>query len=262
MSTVDKALGLLSFFSLSKAEWGLSDIARAAGLDKATTLRLLRAMAGHRMIEQDRETKKFRLGPAFLTLARVREESVPLTTVLNRWLDDLAETTGETAHASIATPTALTTISISEPRRSTRVWVDPSQPLPFHATASGLVYLAFGPDEVREKFRHGDRLETFTDRTPSERSTVWQLVEQVRQTGFAVGSQTFEDEAVGIAVPLFDGSGLAQGAMAVVSPTMRLDDDLKQKITRRLMQATLDAGEGLGSKIPASFRQLAEAYVR
>ena len=68
MTTVDKALNLLGFFSLSRPEWGLSDLARNAALDKATALRLLRSMQRHELIEQDPETRRFRLGKAFLTL--------------------------------------------------------------------------------------------------------------------------------------------------------------------------------------------------
>ncbi|TIW18621.1 MAG: IclR family transcriptional regulator, partial [Mesorhizobium sp.] len=53
MSTVGKAVSLLELFTLDEPEIGLSDLARKAGLDKATARRLLMALANHRLIEQE-----------------------------------------------------------------------------------------------------------------------------------------------------------------------------------------------------------------
>ena len=44
MSTVGKAVSLLELFTLHEPEIGLSDLARRAGLDKATARRLLMAL--------------------------------------------------------------------------------------------------------------------------------------------------------------------------------------------------------------------------
>ncbi|MCB1424923.1 MAG: IclR family transcriptional regulator [Zhengella sp.] len=260
MTTVDKALNLLGFFSLSRPEWGLSDLARNAALDKATALRLLRSMQRHELIEQDPETRRFRLGKAFLTLARVREQSFPLASIVSKWLGQLALETGETAHASLATERAMTTIGISEPKRSARVHVDPSQPLPFHATDSGLACLAFGPERRREAVLSGGGLHRHAAMTETDPGRVRARLEQVRQSGYATGEQTFEDEVTGIAVPFFDGSGLAQGAIAVATPTMRLTPALQQKIRTCLMRTSLELAVSLGSTLPAGFAAIAEEY--
>jgi len=73
MRTVDKAMNLLNYFSTEKPEYGLSELAREAGLDKATTLRIMVSLARHGFIEQHPETKKYRLGNSVLRLARIRE---------------------------------------------------------------------------------------------------------------------------------------------------------------------------------------------
>ncbi|RUW90138.1 IclR family transcriptional regulator, partial [Mesorhizobium sp. M8A.F.Ca.ET.059.01.1.1] len=40
MKSVDRALYLLSYFTVQEPEWGLSDLARKSKVDKATTLRI------------------------------------------------------------------------------------------------------------------------------------------------------------------------------------------------------------------------------
>lgn len=153
LQTVDKALNLLNHFSAETPEFGLSELARTAGMDKATTLRILNSFAAHGFVEQDIATKKFRLGPAVLRIARIRKSTAPLTTVIQPILNRLAAETGETAHASLPDGNELATMAIAVPSRSTRVFVDPAQRLPFHATASGIIFLACVEPEERSSLR-------------------------------------------------------------------------------------------------------------
>lgn len=260
MSTVDKALGLLQFFSLSNPEWGLSDLGRAAALDKATLLRLLRSLERHGLIEQDAETKRFRLGTAFLTLARIREQSFPLATVVARWLDELSRETGETAHASLSNGRAMTTIGISEPQRATRVFVDPSEPLPFHATASGIVFLAFGPDDVRETVLSQAGFVSYTETTDTSPAVIRRRIEDARRLGYAASNQAFERDTIGIAVPLFDKNALAMGAIAVATPLMRMTKELQATILGCLMRTSVAMAESLGGALPPGFASIARGH--
>ncbi|MFT5111764.1 MAG: DNA-binding IclR family transcriptional regulator [Parasphingorhabdus sp.] len=70
MQTTDKALSLLSQFSESRPQIGLSEFARLARFDKATTRRLLISLIRNGLVEQHPETRKYRLGASILSLAR------------------------------------------------------------------------------------------------------------------------------------------------------------------------------------------------
>ncbi|MDP7586137.1 MAG: helix-turn-helix domain-containing protein, partial [Verrucomicrobiota bacterium] len=59
---------LLDFFSERHPAIGLSEMARLAGCDKATTRRLLLALERSGMVEQLLESRKYRLGVAPLRL--------------------------------------------------------------------------------------------------------------------------------------------------------------------------------------------------
>ena len=71
MSTIGKALGLLDAISRLDREHGLSDIARLCALDKATTRRFLVELERHGFVEQDAETRKYRIGAEPVRLARL-----------------------------------------------------------------------------------------------------------------------------------------------------------------------------------------------
>ena len=245
MQTVDKALKLLEFFTTSRPEIGLSDLARLAGYDKAATRRFLVALQRHAFIEQNPANRNYRLGAAFLHFAQVREATLPLARVVTPLLDSLTAETGETSHASHYAAGALITIGIRESDRATRVHMDPSEILPLNATASGLAYLAYGPAAALEELIAGG-LQTYTGHTIVSPERLREKVDEVRRSGIAIGDQGFEEDVVGTAMPFFDGSGTAIGAVAVATPTSRMNDELAEVIAANLFKAALAVTNGIG----------------
>jgi len=107
MSSTSKTLALLAYFSPAQPEIGLSQLCRQAGRDKATTYRHLQALEDAGFVEQNPATKHYRLGPALLQLAQIREETVPRKAGAETVLDGLVDTTGETAHVSVLSGTTV-----------------------------------------------------------------------------------------------------------------------------------------------------------
>jgi DNA-binding IclR family transcriptional regulator len=237
---------LLEFFSAARPEIGLSDLARLAAFDKASTRRLLVSLQKHGFIEQNPDTRKYRLGAGFLRLARVREATFPIRSVIQPVLDRLARETGETSHASTAASGYLATIGVAEPNRATRVHVDPAEKLPFHATASGIVYLAFSNTDLLENFLH-QPLERHTPHTVVDPDAVRGEVRQAFEHGFFVSDQGFEDEVIGMAAPYFGMTGLAAGAIAVATPSSRMSNAIRDKIAGLLIDAAIDVTESMGA---------------
>jgi DNA-binding IclR family transcriptional regulator len=247
MKSVDRALFLLSFFTVQQPEWGLSELARRARLDKATTLRILVALIRNRFVEQHPTTKKYRLGIAVLRLARVREESFPLIELIRPVLDRMSEEMEETAHATLATEDAMITVAVTEPKRATRVWVNPSQLLPFHATASGLAYLSFADPEKQAAVLEEDELTRFTETTVL-RDDLRQLVETIHNRGYALAHGSFETESSGVASPIFSSDGFAFGAIAVAGVASRMDKNQQLKAARLVVSASIEISRAIGSE--------------
>ena len=246
MSSVDRALGLLRFFTIEAPEHGLSALARAAGLDKTTTLRCLTALERNGFVEQHPETRKYRVGFEPLHLARVRERSFPVQTLLQPILDRIAGEVGETAHASLLSHGNLVTVAVADPTRATRVFVDPSDPLPFHATASGLAVLSHLPPDARADLNLPDVLEQFTQVTAGDWGALEDKIAEFRRRGIGQIHGTFEEDVVGTAVPLFGWSGRVIGAIAVASVASRYTDDLATRIEAALRQASAEISRQMG----------------
>ena len=101
MGTVTKALELLDHFSALRSEIGLGDFVRLTGRDKATVHRHLAELEQNGFLEQDAVSRAYRIGPALLRLAAVREAAFPVRRLLRPIVTDLAEAVGELAHATL-----------------------------------------------------------------------------------------------------------------------------------------------------------------
>ncbi|MFN3937792.1 MAG: IclR family transcriptional regulator [Gemmobacter sp.] len=234
MGTVTKALDLLDLFSADRPCIGLSDCARAAGLNKATCLRLLRALEARGFVEQ--AGSSWRIGPAPLRLAALREATVPQRSAAMPVLQALAANTGETAHLSQLSGGRLCTLAHAyPPGQALRVSMEDAAVLPFHATASGIVMLAFGPAGLRDAVLCGP-LPSLTADTPTDPATLSARIEAARRDGLAEAPGTFEAGVHGIAVPVFDTAGICRATLALAAPASRAAPDLP-----RLRAALRDA---------------------
>ena len=254
-ATVHKALSLLNLFSESVPELGLSEVARAAGLDKATAYRLLNTLEARGFLEQHPQTKLYRLGPAVLHLARIREATFPVSAIVLPVLETLAAATGETAHLSLFAGGALAPIGVVESPKASRVSLSAAETLPLHATASGIAFLAFAPDELISKLPKGG-FKAYTEHTITGRDAIARMVEVARRSGFATADQSYEDEVYGIAAPTFGPGEMANGAIAVATPSHRMTRELRALIIRAVMDAAIEVSRKLGNEPPPTYLKL------
>lgn len=246
---VKRALSLLDLFSESRPEVGLSDAARLSGHDKATVHRLLNTLREAGLIEQSAGSKLYRLGPAVLHLARLREATFPVIAVVQPMLDALAEVTGETAHCSLYTNNALAVIATTESKKANRVSMRGSETLPFHATASGLAFLAFAaPDVVARAMALP--LVAFTPSTLATQAELRDALTETRRLGYASIDKSYEGDVCGIGCPIFGADKTAIGAIAVATPCHRLTPELHALITQAVQASARELTRKLGNAQP------------
>ncbi|MDA4848322.1 IclR family transcriptional regulator [Hoeflea poritis] len=250
MGTVDKALSLLDFFSESRPEIGLSELARMAGYDKATVLRLMTALADRGFVEQNVKTRDFRLGPALLRLAHIREASLPQRASAQPILERMSAESGETVHLLLLGKNHLETIDFIEASaHAMRVYMDAGERIPLHASASGLACLAHMPVEEARTALSG-ALRSYTDHTITDASRILSHLDNVRKTGIAEIDQAFEDGVYGMAGPIFASDGSVTGAVGIATPSSRVTDAFRSKAHKIIRKAASDITRAWGGVAP------------
>lgn len=255
MGTVGKALDLLEVFTRQRPQVGLSELARLTGVNKATCFRLMAEMEQRGLVEQLGHSRGYRLGPAVLRLAYLRESAVPTRDAAMPVLQALARATGETAHLSHLVGGALHTLGFAySAQHGVRVMMDDADILPFHATASGAAVLAFMPP--------ADVTRILSAPLPP-RTSVAATADMVRakiahtQThGWAEAHSTFEEDVQGFAVPLFNAQSQPIGALAVAAAMPRITPALRATIITELTRAGAEINTLWGAQTPPALETL------
>ncbi|TNF59805.1 MAG: IclR family transcriptional regulator [Rhodobacteraceae bacterium] len=253
MGTVSKALSLLGYFSQTRPEIGLSDLARLSGMNKATVYRMMSELVEQGFAEQTFQGKSYRLGPEVLRLAALREAAVPLLSVAREMLARLSEATGETAHMSILQGARLNALAHHySARHGTRVTMEDAEVLSFHGTASGLAVLAFS-DAAFVDGVLALPLVAHTAQTETRPEAIRARIAEVRRSGLAESVGGFEADVHSLAAPVFDAQGRPLGALAVAAPVGRMTPDQWACAAHDLRACAADLTRRVGGFAPARF---------
>ncbi len=258
MGTVSKALSLLSHFTKGRPEIGLSDLARLSDLNKATAYRLLSELADKGFVEQTGTGRAYRLGPVFPRLATLREAAVPTRNVARGVLEKLSDATGETAHMSLLHGDVLRVETYTySPLHGTRVTMNESETIAFHATSSGLAVLGYCEPDYREARLNGP-LEQFTPSSITDKDALRVKIDEVRVTGIAESISGYEADVHSHASPIFNSREACIGAVAVAAPVARMTPELRSRVRETVKQSALELTRLLGGLAPDSFKDLVE----
>jgi DNA-binding IclR family transcriptional regulator len=179
---------------------------------------LVRTLASHGMVEQEPGSLRYMLGPAVLRLSSVYLDNLEFRSRTVKWSEELARRTRFAVRAGVLLLDDVIIVH-HEPRPDGgRQMPEVGFVIPAHASALGKALLAFRPDDAA-RLNAGDRLRPMTGETVVEPAALRDHLAEVERRGVA----TEADEAVlgecSLAAPVFDATGTAVGAIAVVVPT-------------------------------------------
>jgi DNA-binding IclR family transcriptional regulator len=213
IQSVDRSVRILLALQGAR-RLSLSDLSARLQLPSSTVHGIVRTLAAHGMVEQEPGSLRYMLGPAVLRLSNVYLDSLEFRSRAQRWTEELARRTGAAVRAGVLLLDDVIIVH-HEPRPDgSRQMPEVGFVIPAHASALGKALLAFRPDDASRVLR--TELRSMTGETITEPSTLTDHLGEVNRTGVA----TEHDEAVlgesSVAAPVFDATGLAVGALAVV----------------------------------------------
>ena len=256
MGTITKALNLLNYFSVSRPEIGLSEFRKLCNLDKATIYRHLSGLQENGFVEQDPVSKSYRMGPAVLRLANVRERTFPARRAVAPIVMELSTEIGELVHMSLLQGNVLSPLFYADVKvHGTRVYFDEAEVLPLHATSSGYTMLAFADEDLANQYL-AKPLEKYTMKTIVDPQELRSVIEQTRSTGFGECDQGFEDEVYSLAVPVYDRNIRAIGTVSVALPTSRVTEPMLDQIRETLREGCRRVSNAIGGEVATDLERI------
>ncbi|MBO0829053.1 MAG: IclR family transcriptional regulator [Streptosporangiales bacterium] len=183
---MERALTMLDEIAASESPPSATEIARRAGVNRATAWRLLVTLEHFDLVERDPRTGTYTVGYGAARIARVSGAS-SLVRVARPVLEKLGGELKESVYLQVASGRKL--IVLDEVRAANPVQVDLANlEVPLHCGSAGKVFLAFLPDWERDQIL-AEPLEAFTERTVTDPDQLRAELERVRADRFAVAYQ-------------------------------------------------------------------------
>ncbi|MEL6964795.1 MAG: helix-turn-helix domain-containing protein [Pseudomonadota bacterium] len=229
LTTAVNCLDLLDLIAAAGAPVRLADAARLSGQSRATTYQRLLTLVTAGWLERlSDDTYRLsltacRIANAALEQAGFGDRALPV-------LQSLTDLTGETSSLVALENVRLIIAQRVEARGVLRADLRVGAELSFDDSASGKVWLAFGPDDLSERLAAG----TGAKLREEERRSI-----QADGCALGGGGLTLPGIAV-LAAPVLDDRGRCLASLSLVGPETRFDAD-------RLRQPLLAAAEQLRS---------------
>jgi len=250
--SVQKAITLLRATAASTDGASVSALARAAGLPRATALRLIQTMEREGFLLRVPEADRVLLGPELLRLARRVDTATLVHEVARGRLTELSEAVRETVTLSVVAPDGGLDVvdQVAGPQHLVpRSWL--GRRFPLHASSSGKLLLSTYDAQRLERFL-GDPLPALTPHTITTKRALRRELGEIRAQGHATTVDELEEGLAGVSVGILGESGALLGAINVSGLSRRLDTAARARAVAHLRDVVEEIEAGLRRRRPAA----------
>ncbi|MGW7366479.1 IclR family transcriptional regulator domain-containing protein [Streptomyces sp. NPDC054841] len=223
VESLARGLTVITAFGEGRAELGLSAIAEATGLARATARRALITLE-HLGYVTSRE-RAFRLTPRVLSLGCPPLSRTTLPDIAVPHLAELVRRVHDSASLAVLDGDDIRYTARVATERIMSVSITVGTRLPAYAASMGRVLLAGLPADERTARIGRTELRPLTPRTITDPARLASLLDRVRQEGHALVDEELEEGLRSLAVPVHDHTGRTVAALNVAMHTTRRTPD-------------------------------------
>ena len=255
IQAIERAFAILDSFTADEPELGLTELAGRVGLHKSTVHRFMVNLEAGGFVERSPRSGRFRLGLRVLELGGLVMQRMNLWEEALPFLEDLVGDTGETVHLAVLEDGEAIYIERVEARRALRINAAVGTGYPAHATNLGKVLLADLPTSAVSKIVDKRGLARFTPNTITTRIDLDAELERIREQGFGIDDEEYDEGLRCIGAPVFDHSGRAIAALGIGGPANRVTPERVGPLAERVLQAAGGLSRRLGARPGAHLSQ-------
>jgi IclR family pca regulon transcriptional regulator len=252
--SLERGLAILSSFNSDRPLIGVSELSRELDLSRSTAHRYITTLAQLGYLQQDADSRRYRLGPKVLDLGFSAINSMDLREISAPYLRQLSDETQHTVNLAILDGIDVVYIercrTTGPGQREIDLNLHVGARLPAYCTAMGKAILAFVPegqlDAVIEKI-------DFAPRGPNTLTSAGAFREEIariRESGIAVNNEELAYGLRSIAAPIHASSGDVIAALNLaVHRTMASMDELIAHYGPAVSRTARDISLGMGHRL-------------
>jgi len=234
--SLKKGIDALLFLADRKSA-GVTELADELRVNKSTAFRILDTFLEANMVEKNKDTLKYRLGPAILRLSEQYYHNFNIIESARHIMEKLAAEIHESVHLCVHANNSAVIIEqiLSSFKLLVNAKVGISEPL--HCSAVGKCLLAFTSQENREKMIEGISFDKFTEKTIKDADKLNEEICRVQEMGYAIDNEELSEHIKCVAVPIFDERGICIHSLGASGAASRMTDEKIERIVPLLLKA-------------------------
>lgn len=211
VQSLERGLAVIQSFGNSRDRQTIADVAESTGLTRAAARRFILTLVDLGYLRA--EGRYFAMTPKILELGYAYLTSAPLSATVLPHLTEMISTVRTEAPLSIL-DAGLTVLHGSEivyiaHTRAENLFmlnVSTGSRYPAWITSTGRLLLSALDDEELEKYLNDVKLSSYTDMTLTSKAQLRRSIREIRERGWAVLDQEFDERLCAYAVPVYDRS--------------------------------------------------------
>ena len=250
VQSVDRALEILAILSASNGQGhGITEIAARMGLSKSTVHGLVNTLASRGYVEQNRETKRYRLGIKLFELGSLVQRSMDVRLEARPYSQVLSDRYQATVHVAVSHDYEVVYIDKLDSPDAIVQYSYVGRRAPLYATGVGKVILANVLLEEQEAFFQKIPLRSVTANTITSRQELEKELEHIRKCGYALDNEEIQVGLRCVAAPIFNHKGYPMAAISVSKHLNTMSSDMQVQIAQDIVDVARQISCKFGYRI-------------
>ena len=226
----------------------LKDLAAAAGMAAAKAHPYLVSFGKIGLVEQDRASGRYGLGPLALQLGLMSLQQADPVRLATPVIEDLAQQTGHTVALAVWGTQGPTIVRLAESPAAVHVNMRQGTVFSIAGTASGQLYAAFLPEPLVRPLYEAERRKAGPAGLPPWAQFAKLTLADVRRQGLGRADGSVVAGVTALSAPVFDHRGQIVLALTVIAPSAALDAHADSPAAQALRSAALAVSARLGHR--------------
>ena len=250
MNSIEKSIHILNYLSRAERSVGITELSSKLLFPKSTIHRMLKSLLSYSLVDQEKETSKYRLGLQILEYSNSFYNSFDFRQIAKPFLKKICSETGLTTFLTAwYNGRSICIDSISPSRNAnTHLFVEIGKEMPFHSAASAKILLAYQPSEDIKRIINEKTLPRYTSKTIINPKKLEEHLSEIRHKGFSICNEELEEGIKAISAPVKNIDRETIASITITGLSKRLPNSNIKKFIKILVNSAQELSGMLGYK--------------
>ncbi len=250
MNSIEKSIQILNYLSHAEKSVGITELSSKLLFPKSTVHRMLKSLVNYSLVDQEKETSKYRLGLQILEYSNSFYNSFDFRQIAKPFLKRICSETGFTTFLTAWYNGRSICIDSLTPSRNvnTRLFVETGKEMPFHCSASAKMLLSCQPSEDIKRIVKEKTLPKYTSKTIVNPKKLEEHLLKIKHKGFSICNEEFEEGIKAISVPVNDIYKDTVASITIVGLSRRISSSNIKNLIKILLNSSKELSGVLGYK--------------